>query len=84
MWRPENWGKSFSSLEVEYAKNKLLAEGLALFEAGADAIEPFVRKNERDRLLKFLKGLGKANPKASLLATLDLIEATKPPDEEIK
>ncbi len=31
---------------------------------------------ERKRILKYLKGLQKGNPEASLAATIDLIEAT--------
>ena len=33
---------------------------------------------ERERILQYLKGLLKANPKASLASVLDLIEMNKP------
>jgi len=35
------------------------------------------KREERKRLLNYLKSLAKANPKGSLLATIDLIETTK-------
>lgn len=44
MWRPSEWDKTFSSQEVGYIKHKLLADGLELYEAGADAMLGVLRK----------------------------------------
>lgn len=41
-------------------------------------------KEEQSRLLKYLKGLLGANPKASLEATIDLIETTAPPSRKVR
>jgi len=38
------------------------------------------KEQERERLFKYLQQLLKINPKASLEATIDLIETTKPTD----
>ncbi len=50
------------------AKQRIFDNG---FKAGT--------KVEQERILKYLKGVLKSNPKASLGATIDLIEAEKPP-----
>ena len=37
-----------------------------------------IKKQEQNRVLKYLRGLLELNPKASLAATIDLIETTNP------
>ena len=44
---------------------------------GAEAVES-IKKEEQERIMNYLKSLLKCNPKASLAATIDLIETTNP------